>query len=461
MNKTGLLLAALLAVLLGYIVLRQVAAPERVRRDLNLLIISVDTLRADHLGYAGYARDTSPNIDALAGKGVVFDHVMAQSGSTWPSLTTIMTSLHPVIHGVRANGMRYDEKYPMLPELLKREGYATAGFLANASPAVWRGVDLVRSGFGRDESVTYEAITWLKENADKRFFAWVHLLGPHAPYAPPVGFDDFGSPYDGEFTGQVRELQRIFTERLDLSEADLAHLVSLYDGAIAYTDNLISMLLHTLEQLGLMSNTLIVFTADHGEELYGHDYYFEHTASLYESVLHVPLIFRFPDGLGAGEVDSTLVQSLDIAPTIVDYLGLESPSSFEGESLLPLVGADRSDRAEAASIAEVADLVLSLRTPRYRYILRVTDGEVPVVPLMGTGSSRPFQYEKEELYDLSVDPLERRNLSEERPEVLKRLRERLGAWKEEHWEADGRPIPVRTQNFSPIAVEQLRALGYL
>ena len=175
---------------------------KRVVSNYNLVLISVDALRADHLSCYGYPRKTSPTIDALAGEGALFTNTMAQRGLTFPSLASIMTSLYPVKHGVRDNGMRLNGPKISLAQILKKKGYACAAFSGNpsVSKAKWEGFDCIKGG--GDREVTTQAIEWLKSYHDKKLFLWIFYFAPHKPYDPPAPYKNLFDPsYKGNIDG--------------------------------------------------------------------------------------------------------------------------------------------------------------------------------------------------------------------------------------------------------------------
>ncbi len=285
----------------------------------NLLLISIDTLRADHLSAYGYERETSPAIDALAREGVLFENLIAQRGSTWPSLTSILTSMYPRSHGVRANGMHLDASKRILAQWLQERGYATGAFLTNMTTAPNRGFDVkpeIPKGADRDLRATRTALRWIRRQRERPFFAWLHLMAPHHPYRPsgslPEGFD---TGYRGELDGSHETLHGIYARRDALTQAELAHIVSLYDADVAQADAHVKQLLDGLDRAGLAESTLVVLVSDHGEELYQHNHYFFHAYSIYESVLRIPLILRLPGVLPAGLRVSDVIETVDLAPT--------------------------------------------------------------------------------------------------------------------------------------------------
>jgi arylsulfatase A-like enzyme len=426
-------------------------------RPLNVLLLTIDTLRADHLSCYGYDRPTRPAIDQLAAQGVLFRTPIVQRGGTWPSLTSILTSMYPHTHGIRKNGEQLDASKKILAELLRDEGYATAAFLTNMTSAPNRGFD-EKPRFPekpRDAKATEAAIRWLEENRNRRFFVWLHLMGPHEPYAPSGRFARmFETGYRGRLNGKRGTLERIQRRKRPLSEPELAHIVSLYDGDVAEVDQKIGAVVSSLDRLGLADRTLVVFTSDHGEELYEHNRYFFHSYSIYESVLRVPLVMRLPGTLPQGATVVAPVESIDIAPTILDLLGIPLPDDFEGESLAGRILGQPSG-AEAVAFSELGPEIFSIRTERWHYIYNPLELRAPTTRDRAKRAKPVFEIAREELYDALNDPRETTNLVHEHPELAAQLRQRLRAW----IETSG--ATYRSQELLPEAEEELRALGYL
>lgn len=424
----------------------------------NLVLVTVDTLRADHLGAYGYERPTSPAIDGLAREGVVFERAFAPRGMTWPSLASIMTSRYPVAHGVRRNGIEISPAQTTLAEVLAARGWATAAIVwRNVRRQRWEGFEHVASA-DDDPELARLAIEWLEARPPGPFFLWLHLHRPHSPYAPPEELARrFDTGYRGPIDGSRQLLDEITFTRRELSAEELAHVVSLYDAETAYADGEVGRLLAALERLDLASDSLVVLSADHGEDLAQRQSYFYHMASVYDSSLHVPLILRWPKVLPAGARVRDLVENIDLAPTLVELMGVEAPEAFQGTSLVPLI---RGRKLELGPVfAEIEDKILTVRTERYRYVMN-PGGHHPTWrrgPL-GEDERGKLAIAEEELYDLEVDPAEQHNVVSERPELRDQLRALLLAWQEHYdWKLDGQP-PVE---IDPTTRRELEELGYV
>ncbi len=424
----------------------------------NLLFITIDTLRADRLGCYGYERNTSPAIDRLAREGTLFEHCYAQRGLTWPSLTSIMTALYPKTHGVLKNQWMLDGQFITLAEILKNKGYKTGAFLANFYYAPNRGFDVKKGGEvgDLDKTVTRDALAWMNRlNPEKdRFFMWVHYKNPHDPYTPPQRYIDmFDSTYTGPFDGSRPVLDSIYVNQIDLSERDLAYINALYDAEIRTTDVYIDRLLNRLDEMGLTDNTLVVFSADHGEELYDRNYYFFHSCSMYDGVLRIPLIFRMPGIVPAGKVVSNQVESIDITPTILQLMKLPLREEFEGQSALPLIfGATNGSWRPA--FAERAGAIFSIRTPEWKYIYNPDDYHT-YCSRSDDDTGDGYLIDAQELYDVRTDPGETRNVVDEHPDVALELRAQILEWLNTNRRVH------KEHKLTKEAEERLRALGYI
>ncbi|MFN2427827.1 MAG: sulfatase [Candidatus Binatia bacterium] len=423
----------------------------------NILVITVDTLRPDHLGAYGYHRPTSPAIDALARRGVTFDMAFAPRGMTWPSLATMLTSLSPTTTNVRWNGQYLPQGVPTMASLAREAGYETRAFLGGSICHMARAMGVFESvECGEDLYVGMTAVEFLRAKKEKPFFSWVHLMAPHAPYKPPAKHDVFSSAaYKGPVGRDRFTLDQISAKQKALSEADLAQLHGLYDGEVQFADQQVGLLLATLDEQGLLGDTIIAFTADHGEDLYEHHRYLYHACSIYDSSLRIPLILALPDDAKAGTRYSRVVELIDLAPTLLELAGIGRLPSFEGKSMLRrLAGSDDDDGepGEAVAVSEWYDPDLkkslqTVRTERWRYISN-PEGLTPQCLPAGDY----YKVAREELYDHSVDPAESRNVAAEHPQLTKWLSELTGRSSA----LDDAPLPV-----DPKLTEELRSFGYI
>ena len=416
----------------------------------NVVLISVDTLRADHLGAYGYTRPTSPMIDAIARQSVLFERAFAPVAATWPSLASLLTARRPHNTNVRANGELLADDVPTLATVLGERGWTTASFVANACEAFTRGFDA--RACAKDPVVSTRATAWLAEAPPEPFFLWLHYLAPHEEYRPPPDFDLFTrADYDGPFDGNRREVNRATLGEVSMSDADREQVIALYDGEIRFTDALISQVWQTLERRELLEKTLVVVTADHGEELGDHHGYFYHICSVHEPALHIPLMIRLPDGRHAGARVEGLVENIDVVPTLLALLGEPLPSDLDGTSLLPHMEASppESRRAVSEFYRPGLDPILSVRTDRWRYVYNPGNTTPRCLPLGDF-----YEVAEEELYDHGDDPLERRSVAAEHPDIVAGLRAEATAT----YQAKRSGPAIHAH---PETMENLRALGYV
>ncbi|HJQ83450.1 MAG TPA: sulfatase, partial [Candidatus Binatia bacterium] len=428
----------------------------------NLLLVSIDTLRADRLGAYGAAVPTSPEIDRrLAGEGVVFERCWSQSPKTTPSHMTLLTSLYPPVHGIElwedtTPGAVLNPRVRTLADVLENAGYATAAFTGGAhvhrSRGFGQGFDVYKHG-----QELARALAWLDAHPRRKFFLFFHTYQVHDPYLPPEELiARFAPNADGPILAAVRRLRggagagweaghRLFWAAVDpQSPGDTATVSRLYDAGIRHMDaTTMAPLLDRLDALGLARDTLVVFLSDHGEAFAEHGRFLHD--DLYGETLHVPLILRFPGRLTRGTRVPEPVRLVDVMPTILDLLGVPGPPAMQGRSLAPLLRDAAASRGDGVfsdySNTRARRVFQSLRLGPLTYIV---DGG------------------REELFDTAGDPREQRNLSLERPAVLADMRQRLGramsAWA---------PLAARLGPHgagvapSDETMRQLRALGYV
>lgn len=427
---------------------------ERIR---HVVLVTIDTLRADRLGCYGYERDTSPNLDRLAAGGALFENAQVPRGSTWPSLTSILTGKYPITHGVRKNGELLAPDHLTLPDLLRDEGFVTAGFHTNMLSSPNPGLDTRRAYTENlpqaelDRMATRDAVTWLVDNKDEEnIFLWVHYIDPHKPYTPEPEFNRFVDP---DFTFEIPEdyerldsykqhadrseldeyLQYVMGKGVDLTDEQVAHVDALYDGEVLAVDHEIGILLGAIADLGLEDETLVVFTSDHGEEMYDRHHYFYHAASVYQGVLHVPFLVRAPGVVPAAMKVAAPVEVVDIAPTVFDMLGLDDPEAgFEGVSLVDTWKGGRRSRSEVyAEWSERQYLkdrrpIYVVRDGKWKFIYNPDGVHPSVPPFESYGSAFPIGVA--ELYDLDADPGETNNILARHGDKAAELRAKVEAF---------------------------------
>lgn len=426
----------------------------------NILLISVDTLAANHLGCYGYHRDTSPHIDALAQQGVLCDRLFCPGIPTIPSYTTLYTGQHPMTHRIVAHPCDYelDREAPFLPWFFMQDDYNTCAVDSLMRTALWfgRGYE-----FYIDPSVRHSllhlmvtcaelngrAIPWLRAHASEPFFLFIHYWDPHWPYLPPERYRKLfyeGNPTDPN----NHSLDAFWEDPLGAAArdtwlrtangliTDAEYVAALYDQEIRYLDDGVGQLISVLDELGLADNTLVLVTGDHGESMTEHGIYFSHFG-LYDCTIHVPLIARWPGHLPAGVRLPHLFHVSDIAPTVLEAAELPIPSAMDGQSFWRLLTGEENDGGHdrVISLESSWQSKWSLRTDRYKFILgrqRDPDGTFP-----------------RELYDLVADPLEEYNLITQQPSVAAAMEADLEGWIADRLRALGRDKdPVREHGVS-------------
>ena len=410
----------------------------------NVVLVVVDTLRADHLSCYGHARETSPHLDRLAAEGVRFERAISQAPWTTPSVASLMTSRYPSAVGVGSERAVLADELELLPELLARAGYLTGAVVSHTfCSARWnfdQGFDWFdQSNIGGHAAVTSPGVTaraleFVDWAGDEPFFLWAHYFDPHFRYVEHEGLEYGGrGDYDGPIESGL-DFKYLFDRRFDLTPADLNELRRIYDSEVAFTDRWVGALLDGLRERGRYDDTLVVVTGDHGEEFGDHGD-LGHARQLYRELLGVPLIVKPPVGARGvpppGSVATHPVALLDVLPTILELAGFEALHGLEGRGLFgptdprPIV----SETARAGGVRSV------------------TLGEWKLIQWLEDGRS--------ELYRISIDPRERADLAAELPDEVERLEAALA-----RWERDTRVRVERELDLSPEELERLQALGY-
>ncbi len=402
-------------------------------RPPNIVLAVVDTLRADRLPVYGYPRPTAPNLERFAREAVVFDSAFTVMSHTLPAHVSLLTGVHPTTHQVLSNGWRYEGSWPTLATRLREAGYATAAFVSGF-PLVRRAglargfevyEDVVVSGKLHSkvegELTNRRVLRWLREKPQAPFFLFVHYYDAHTPYTWPepgplplridaAFLDRFER--DGLAGREVEDVSHA-SIRFRGKELGLAEAANLYDNLVLRTDGLLGALFDELESLGILDETLVVVTSDHGEGLGQHGYY-SHGLFLYEEQLRIPLIVRAPAAAGwvPGRVKAA-VSLLDVAPTALEMAGLPPDPALHGRSLGPVAAGEDSAGPPRFLVAQRRHFPASDRQARGTF-----SASTPLHAVRGDG---PLKYlrdgaGREELYDLSTDPGELRNLAEERAE---------------------------------------------
>jgi arylsulfatase A-like enzyme len=425
----------------------------------NVILISMDTTRADHLGVYGYERETTPNLSRLAGEGVVFEQAYTQAPWTVASHMSVFTSLYPPVHKV-AHLTPQSATVKLLPELLHDAGYSTAGFVAPVLDGYGfaKGFDHYAHPhrYRSAEIMIHQALEWLAGDPNKPalrgqpFFIFLHLFDPHHTYDPPWPFD---TAFLSSYRENILELSAShpFTQEKDLSPDELFEVVGLYDGEIAYTDWALGRFFDELKELGVYDNTLIALMGDHGEGFLEHGL-MNHGNSVYEELGRIPLILRFPDGRFRGRRVKSPVRLIDLTPTILDYLREAQPVFSQGLSLLAGIERDEPGTDPVFTYVGYSESIRDgswklIRNPPYR---------TKMIP-----RSAKTNYE---LFDLANDPEEKYNLAAENPEEVERLARAMERMDEANQEIGDRinaELDVQPMELTEEQKERLRALGYI
>jgi arylsulfatase A-like enzyme len=460
---------AALLVLAGINAAAAVLVDRAPKPRLNVLLITIDALRADHLGVYGYPRATSPNIDRLASQSVLFRRAVSQWPLTSPSFAAMMSSTYGHTNGLmRTTAQRMPDRPLMLAELLKDAGYSTWAAVGNVNLArvfnFDQGFDTYRELWRADDEQKTERTTDVgldllkRASAEKPFFLWLHFFDPHARYLPPKPFDrmfvgdrDFDGSWRVPLHTDGTDLGGI-SSKVNLGKEDrVAYYVAQYDAEIRYVDEQVGILLKALESRGLAGNTLVVLTADHGESLGDHNYFFEHGRFPYDDCVHVPLIVRVPGSSRAGDAVRSPVQLIDIVPTILDLAGLPPDPQAEGKSLRPLLRGERPK-------GDTWDYAFTESGFALDYQRSITSERYKLVYVPDAGNRRIMNGRELELYDLEADPRETKNLIDERPEAAALLERQLWSWMAKAGPTAPPPATVRVEGQTE---EQLQSLGYI
>jgi arylsulfatase A-like enzyme len=447
----------------------------RARDVERVVLVTLDAVRADHLGCYGYPRATSPFVDGLARRGALFTRAFATMATTAPSHASLFTSLYPSQHQLLKNGHRLDDAWLTLAEQLRAAGFDTAGFVGTS--VHFRAGNLDQGFAFFDEPPAGQrtriadrtlaaVLEWLPRRASDRFLLWVHLFDAHQPYEPPRAFrESFGEAKGRkQRAGFLQKRQRLGLEIFGGDPERLLYTVDNYDGEIAFADSQLRRLSEALEAQGLGARTLWIVTSDHGEGLGAHRW-LEHGRNLYNEQLRVPLVLAFPGGAFAGRRLDDVVEHVDLLPTLAALLGLESPASpapRQGLSLLPLLTGSGERKAPGR-----------LLPPGFAWAERRRFDEAPASPdAIGAANYEPgekfalqdaaykYIYWSDgpgELYDLRADPFELADLAGSRPALEARFKSAilaaLGAMQRE--------ARFGPQAVDPAVVEGLRSLGYV
>lgn len=418
----------------------------------NVIIIAVDTLRADHLGCYGYPRNTSPNIDKFATDAVKFNKCYTPVPMTGPAFASMLSSLSPHMHGAKKNGMSIFDNVKTLPEFLKESGYYSGAFISNWTLkkklcSLDRGFNTytevfnkkrwfgILSAEGKAPKVNEAVFKWLDKNSRKKFFLWIHYTEPHGPYVYHKEFD----------FGYNRILRSAYPEGSDF------HKIKRYDTEIGYDDFYIGELVERLKELNLYKECLIIFMADHGESFGEHNYY-RHGRKLYNSCLHVPLIVKLPGNKDANSVLDKNVSILDISPTILSLLGYPVPDEMEGKNLFDPYSKGRGLYFEAyrGRVLNRKGKKFQIKTKPLRYGLL-------------KGDFKLIFHNGFEAYDIKKDKFEIHNIYKNPDGEMKVMSDLLRKYmmKVRQFIKYSKKYLKQKSKFSKEDLEKLKSLGYI
>jgi len=445
------------------------------KNRINFILISIDTLRADHLGCYGYLKKTSPHLDRLSDEAVIFENAFSTTSWTLPAHVSLLTSLDSPNHGVFNSLQKLNPSLLTLADILRNHGYFCAAFTGggylHSKFGFSKGFDayqqIIKDGdlsvrFNESESLSGRTSEWLDKNYEKKFLLFLHTYQPHTPYA---NNSDVGKIFLSKNAQWNRIIQKeIFGEKGQcdtvLSQEEKENVIALYDGEIRYTDEyLIKPLINKLRELNIYDNTVLIVTSDHGEEFYEHKNWL-HGVTLYNESIQIPLIIKFPDSLYKGTKISNIVRITDIMPTVLEIAKI-NPSSFklDGKSLLSIIkGEEREDRIF------YCDLILRKLKDPEPSIFATNKNSLKLILNKRIRSpytkeiSTEFEGQKLELYDIKKDFYETKNIANKNSynRLCKELIEKI-----EQYLEIGRNKKAESIKMDEELKRSLKALGYL
>jgi arylsulfatase A-like enzyme len=399
----------------------------------NVLLITMDSTRADHIGAFGDQHIKTPTIDALGNQGAVFDMAITQFSQTNPSHASIFTGDYPAVHRLMYHGVDHlASNVPTLAQTLAGAGYATAGVFSwptfeprysglERGFSYYQGFyvpvpgqsDPWRARNGRADLATNGAINWLHSRPARPFFLWVHYQDPHYPYVPPAPFNTMYVPRDcGRCPDGSWSVMDRIQKKEHFSDPEIASIEARYDGAITFTDREVGRLLDDMRRSGALNNTIILLMADHGEA-FNDNGRWTHPWILYNAVVHVPLIIVYPPAIPPNTRVDALVRLIDVMPTVLELAAVPEVQQVEGQSLMPLITGEETDNGRWAVTQVMDNSSISITNKDWKLIRNFTTGSV-------------------ELYNMVEDPHEHHNLAEAEPDALAEMNDALQTWMEAH-----------------------------
>lgn len=446
----------------------QIAAGKAPRR---ILFFTVDALAANHLSTYGYERTTSPELTRFAAEAVLFENAVAPAPWTYPSYAAQLTSRHSLTT-MGFKGWRIPESETTIAEYLQDAGYVTAGFVDNhylyRKFGMAQGFDHYEEYNKSNRKSLHRALDWVKRHPRDPFFLFVHTNDVHSPYIPSEPWtrmfdhdEHWGEPHRLEVLRHRQPhvfgaLPRVVYRK---GRRDVNYYEARYDAAIRQTDFEFGRLVELLESLGDWDDTVVIFSSDHGESMGNHDFYFNH-GLLYEDIIRVPLLIKFPGGRFDGRRIATQVSLLDLLPTVLEMLNLPARNRIAGKSLFPLVRGERAVQHGAIFASEGIFEQYMIRTDQWK-LLKLIPGtdEQPSKQAWrsfpGVDLERPDKVYWQ-LYDLVDDPDERHDVIDEHPAIARSLKAKL-----EDWIARPEDYKSESIELGDEDRERLRALGYV
>ena len=413
--------------------------------DCNIILISVDTLRADHVGTYGYLKPTTPNIDKFANQAYVFENAYASSPWTLPSHTSMLTGFYPQKFHAELPTDILPENALTIAEILSENGYKTVAFSTGAFITRNQGFAQGFATFNElqnwqdAQEISQKSINWLNQNQKSKFFLFIHSFHTHDPYSPQ---DQFIKKIDSDYQGylnsiNISQIVDINTSKTNLSEYEKRRIVSLYDAEIAELDNYFGQFFKTLEDLKLMENTIIIITSDHGEEFGEHGGFAIHSYSLYDELLRIPLIIKIGDQLNHKRIQN-LVSLVDIVPTILNIINPKSPILSDGQSLVGTFNNEFNNKAVYSETASSKQYMLQVIEEGENKIVKgtfqpKTRDNTQILPKAKMVRENNYKLISNfngslELYDLANDPNESNNLINSLPQIKENLIKKINSY---------------------------------
>lgn len=446
----------------------------------DVLLITIDTLRADALHCYGRQQARTPFIDRLAADGARFKFAFTPRGATLPALTTILTGVSPLAHGVIGNDYALGTQQPTLAEILHAQGYQTGAFLTNQCVTLVERDDHVGRGFDTkvcaktddeehqylwDENASRLALSWLAEREARPVFLWVHLMDPHGNHFPRMELYRGRLPADAVLDDQAAKMAG-YEVRDETPPAEFMEILwDLYDAEIENVDRLVGGLVDAMRRRNPNNAPIIVLTGDHGEELYQHDNFRGHGDSIYDAVLRVPLLLCAPGRVEPGLVPTVFAELQDIVPTVLDMLAVQPSVRLQGESLLPRMTLNLDKELGFGQAFGIWDQqILTVRRPRYRYVWNQNPGGQTFIDEFRYRSRFEFFSQPELLFDAEADPAERNNLMKDGVAALpetaaatrRAMRKQLQDWVGNERHLSFQPTTIVDSRLDA----ELRQLGY-